>query len=320
MTDASWSGTAPAQMGDASFGDYLELLKPRVMRLVVFTAAVGMLAAPIGIHPVLALAGLLCIAVGAGASGALNMWWDWDIDAVMRRTMGRPIPSGRVGRDEALAVGLTLSAFSVVMLALFANLLAAGLLAFTILFYVVIYSMWLKRSTPQNIVIGGAAGAFPPMIGWAITTGGISLESVLMFALIFLWTPPHFWALALFRNEDYTRAGVPMLPVVAGPRVTRNHILAYSGAVAAVALTIAFTQIGGPVYLAGALVLNGRLLRDAWRIRQRDEDQGAADNLRAEKAFFGFSILYLFLHFVLILTEAALRALGMGILNWPALG
>jgi heme o synthase len=320
MTDASWIEPAPAQTREAGFGDYFELLKPRVMRLVVFTAAVGMLAAPTGIHPVLALAGLLCIAVGAGASGALNMWWDSDIDAIMRRTQGRPIPSGRVAREEALAVGLTLAVFSVVMLALFANFFAAGLLGFTILFYVVIYSMWLKRSTPQNIVIGGAAGAFPPMIGWAITTGGISLESVLMFALIFLWTPPHFWALALFRNEDYTRAGVPMLPVVAGPRVTRNHILGYSIVVAAAALAISVTHIGGPLYFAGALLLNVRLLRDAYRIWRRDEVQAAADGLRAEKAFFGFSILYLFLHFVLILAEASLHAFGPGIAQWPVIG
>ncbi len=319
MTDASWSETG-APPREAGFGDYFELLKPRVMRLVVFTAAVGLLAAPVPVHPVLAFAALLCIAVGAGASGALNMWWDWDIDAIMRRTVNRPIPSGRVARDEALAIGLTLSVFSVVMLALFANTFAAGLLAFTIFFYVVIYSMWLKRSTPQNIVIGGAAGAFPPMIGWAVATGGVSLESVLMFALIFLWTPPHFWALALFRNEDYSRAGVPMLPVVAGPRSTRRHILAYALIVAAVAIAIAFTRIGGPVYLAGAVVLNLWLIRGAVIILRRSEAQAKADKLRAERKFFGFSILYLFLHFVLILGEAGLQAAGLGMAAWPVIG
>ena len=194
MTDVSYT---QAQAPEAQFGDYVELLKPRVMRLVIFTAAVGLLVAPVGVHPVIALATILCIAVGAGASGALNMWWDADIDAVMGRTRGRPIPSGRVTGDEALSIGLALSVLSVMFLFLFGSLVAAALLAFTIFFYAVIYSMWLKRATPQNIVIGGAAGAFPPMIGWAVATGGIGIESVLMFALIFLWTPPHFWALAL---------------------------------------------------------------------------------------------------------------------------
>lgn len=318
MTDASWAG-ADAGAREAGFGDYLELLKPRVMRLVVFTAAVGMFAASAPIHPVIAFAGLLCIAVGAGASGALNMWWDWDIDAVMRRTAGRPIPSGRVERGEALAIGLVLSVFAVVMLALFTNVVAAGLLGFTIFFYAVIYSMWLKRSTPQNIVIGGAAGAFPPMIGWAVATGGVSLESVLMFALIFLWTPPHFWALALFRNDDYTRAGVPMLPVAAGTRVTRNHILAYAIILVPAAILPAFTTIGGPVYLAGALVLNVMFLGGAWRLWRRDDAMAEADRYRAEKRFFGFSILYLFLHFVLILAETGLRAADLSPAHWPML-
>ena len=318
MTDASWVG-ADSGPREAGFGDYLELLKPRVMRLVVFTAAVGMFAASAPIHPVIALAGLLCIAVGAGASGALNMWWDWDIDAVMRRTAGRPIPSGRVERGEALAIGLVLSIFAVVMLALFANMVAAGLLAFTIFFYAVIYSMWLKRSTPQNIVIGGAAGAFPPMIGWAVATGGVSVESVLMFALIFLWTPPHFWALALFRNDDYTRAGVPMLPVAAGTRVTRNHILTYALILAPAAILPALTTIGGPVYLAGALVLNVMFLGGAWGLWRRNDAMAEADRYRAEKRFFGFSILYLFLHFVLILIETGLRAVDLSPAHWPML-
>jgi heme o synthase len=309
MTDTSWTGIAPRTY-EAQFGDYVELLKPRVMRLVVFTALVGLVAAPVPTHPVIALAGLVCIAVGAGASGALNMWWDCDIDAVMRRTAGRPIPSGRVERGEALAIGLTLAVFSVVMLALFANMVAAGLLAFTIFFYVVVYSMWLKRTTPHNIVIGGAAGAFPPMIGWAVATGSVSVESLLMFALIFLWTPPHFWALALFRNEDYARANVPMLPVTAGTRATRNHIFGYALVLALAALAPAFTPIGGPVYLVGALVLNARFLHGAWRIRRRGDADADADRFRVEKRFFGFSILYLFLHFVLILAEALLRMAG----------
>lgn len=317
MSDTGWIEAAPPR--DAQFGDYVELLKPRVMRLVVFTALVGLVCAPVHVHPVLALAGLICIAVGAGASGALNMWWDWDIDAVMRRTRGRPIPSGRVARDEALAIGVALAVFSVVMLALFANLFAAGLLGFTIFFYAVIYSIWLKRSTPQNIVIGGAAGAFPPMIGWAVATGGVSVESCLMFLLIFLWTPPHFWALALFRNEDYARAGVPMMPVTAGPRATRNQILIYALVLAPVAILPAFTSIGGPVYLAGALVLNALFVRGAWRIWRRDEAEAEADRYLVEKRVFGLSIVYLFLHFCLLLAEAGLHAAGLAVAGWPVL-
>jgi len=317
MTDVTATQTTP---GEAQFGDYVELLKPRVMRLVIFTAAVGLIAAPGFVHPVIAVATILCIAVGAGASGALNMWWDADIDRLMARTQGRPIPSGRVTRDEALAIGLTLSGLSVMFLFLFGNPAAAGLLAFTIFFYAVVYTMWLKRATPQNIVIGGAAGAFPPMIGWAVATGGVSLESVLMFALIFLWTPPHFWALALFRNDDYTAAGVPMLPVVAGTRVTRNQISIYSLILAPVAILPAFTGIGGPLYLAAALYLNARFVAGAWAIRKRDDATAEADGYRAEKRYFGFSIAYLFLHFALILAEATLRATGLVLDGWPVIG
>lgn len=315
MTDASWSHASH----EPEFGDYLELLKPRVMRLVVFTAAVGLLAAPVSVHPVIAIASVLCIAVGAGASGALNMWWDSDIDAVMARTAGRPIPSGRLMPGDALAIGLALSGFSVVMLALFANIAAAALLAFTIFFYAVVYSMWLKRATPQNIVIGGAAGAFPPMIGWAVATGGVSVASVAMFLLIFLWTPPHFWALALFRNDDYSRAGVPMLPVAAGERVTRNHIFAYSLILLPVTIVPAFSSIGGPVYLAGVLLLNARLIAGAWQVWRRDERAAEADRFRAEKRFFAFSILYMTLIFALILAEVALRAGGLAPAHWPML-
>jgi len=304
---------------EPQFGDYVELLKPRVMRLVVFTAFVGLVAAPVPVHPVIGLAAIICIAVGAGAAGALNMWWDADIDAVMARTARRPIPSGRVDAGDALAIGLVLAAFAVVMLGLFANPVAAALLAFTIFFYAVVYSIWLKRATPQNIVIGGAAGAFPPMIGWAAATGGVAPASVAMFLLIFLWTPPHFWALALFRNDDYRRAGVPMLPVTAGDRSTRRHILGYSAVLAPVAVGIAFTGIGGPVYLAGALILNARLLADAHTVWRRDAAAAAGDRYRAEKRFFGFSILYMTLLFALLLAEAALRALDLAPAGWPAL-
>jgi len=318
MTDATWNDLR-ASAHEPEFGDYVELLKPRVMRLVIFTAFVGLVCAPVAVHPVIGFAAILCVAVGAGASGALNMWWDWDIDAVMKRTAGRPIPSGRVRREEALAVGLALSGFSVAALGLFANPFAAALLAFTIFFYVVIYSMGLKRATPQNIVIGGAAGAFLPVIGWAVATGGLAPESLMMFALIFLWTPPHFWALALFRNEDYARAGVHMLPVTAGPRVTRAQILLYAVLLAPVAVAPAFSDVGGPVYLTGALILNALFLRGAWAIRRRDEAHAAADGHRAEKRFFGFSIVYLALMFGLFLVEAALGALGLGPADWPTI-
>ncbi len=303
MADAALDITNEAQ-----FGDYVELLKPRVMRLVIFTAAVGMFVAPSGVHPVIAFASILCIAVGAGASGALNMWWDRDIDAVMKRTAGRPIPSKRVQPGEALAIGLTLSFLSVMMLGLFANVLAAALLAFTIFFYAVVYSMWLKRATPQNIVIGGAAGAFPPMIGWVVATGGIGIEAILMFAFILIWTPPHFWALALWPNDDYKAAKVPMLPVTHGTKVTQNNILGYTFALIAVATTLAFTQIGGLVYFSVVAVLNLLFLIGAIRVFQRNDAAMQADNFRAEKQLFGYSIIYLFLTFVLLLVEAALRS------------
>ncbi|MDG1129295.1 heme o synthase [Seohaeicola saemankumensis] len=310
MTDASIN-TQTIQP-EAGFGDYVALLKPRVMSLVVFTALVGLLAAPVGVHPMIGFASILFIAVGAGASGALNMWWDADIDAVMKRTAKRPVPAGKVEPGEALAVGVALSGFAVVMLALASNMVAAGLLAFTIFFYAVIYTMWLKRWTPQNIVIGGAAGAFPPMIGWAVATGGIGLESVLMFLLIFMWTPPHFWALALFMNADYEKAGVPMLTVTHGRRVTRNHILAYTLLLAPLAIGTGFTSIGGPVYLAVAVVLNALFLIGAVRIWRRDEATSQDDKYKVEKSFFGLSLLYLFLHFGAILAEAALRPYGLG--------
>ena len=273
---------------------------------MVFTAFVGLLAAPVSVHPFIGFCAILFIALGGGASGALNMWYDADIDAVMKRTAKRPIPSGRVTRDEALAIGLTLSGFAVVFLGLATNWVAAGLLAFTIFFYVVIYTMWLKRWTPQNIVIGGAAGAFPPMIGWAAATGGISVESVLMFCLTFMWTPPHFWALALFMRSDYDVAKVPMLTVTHGRPSTRRHILVYTILLAVLALATAATSVGGYVYLAVALVLNGLFLRGAVQIWRRDETMAEADDYAVEKRFFKLSLLYLFAHFGAILVEAGL--------------
>jgi protoheme IX farnesyltransferase len=312
MIDGHIYPPAMARPGEAGFGDYVALLKPRVMSLVVFTALVGLLVAPVPVHPMVALAATLFIALGAGASGALNMWWDADIDAVMRRTRNRPVPSGRVSGAEALGLGLALSGIAVVMLGLASNLLAAGLLAFTIFFYAVVYSMWLKRLTPQNIVIGGAAGAFPPMIGWAVATGGVAMESALMFALIFLWTPPHFWALALFMKDDYSNAGVPMLTVTHGRRTTRAHLLAYTILLVPVAIGAGFTAIGGPVYLAVATVLNAGFLYGAWRLWQRDEAVAEADGYRVEKQVFRFSLTYLFLHFGAFLLEAVLRSFGLG--------
>ena len=298
--------------GDAQFSDFFALLKPRVMSLVIFTALVGLLVAPGAIHPFIAFCGILFVAIGAGASGALNMWWDADIDRIMRRTQKRPIPAGKVTANDALAVGLALSGFSVVLLWLATNALAAGLLAFTIFFYAVVYSMWLKRSTPQNIVIGGAAGAFPPMIGWAIVTGGVSLESVLMFAIIFMWTPPHFWALALFMKSDYDDAGVPMLTVTHGRRTTRNHILVYTLLLAPVAVGLGFTAIAGPIYLAIAIALNAWFIKGAVEIWRRDEMQAEFDHYKTEKAFFKFSLLYLFLHFGALLITPALAPFGIG--------
>ena len=293
--------------GDAGFGDFFALLKPRVMSLVVFTAMVGLIVAPVPVHPFIGFTAILFIALGAGASGALNMWYDADIDAVMRRTRSRPVPAGKVTAGEALGFGVGLSAFSVVMLALATNLFAGAFLAFTIFFYAVVYTMWLKRWTPQNIVIGGAAGAFPPMIGWAAATGGVSVESILMFALIFIWTPPHFWSLALFMKDDYGKAQVPMLTVTHGRRVTRNQILYYTVALVAVAIALGLTSIGGPVYLAVAVAMNLWFGLSIWRVYTRDEDAAKADDYAAEKAVFKVSLYYLFAHFGALLIEAAIR-------------
>ncbi|MEP3442964.1 MAG: heme o synthase [Sulfitobacter sp.] len=309
MTDVTTTQTFE---GEPQLGDYYALLKPRVMQLVVFTAVVGMLAAPVAVNPIIGFASILFLAIGAGASGALNMWWDADIDAVMKRTVNRPIPAGKVTAQAAMYLGVALSGLSVMMLSLSANLLAGMMLAFTIFFYVVPYTMWLKRSTPQNIVIGGAAGAFPPVIGWTIATGSFALEPWLMFALIFIWTPPHFWALALFMRNDYDDAKVPMLTVTHGRRATRNHILGYTVLLAVIAVATAFTAIGGWVYLTTALVLNALFLKGAYDIWQRDEDMSEADNFAVERKFFRLSLWYLFAHFVAILIEAGLHPLGMG--------
>jgi heme o synthase len=281
-------------------------MKPRVMSLVVFTAFVGLMVAPGHIHPVIGFTALLCIAIGAGAAGALNMWYDADIDAVMTRTAGRPIPSRRVTPGEAAGFGLTLGGFSVGVLALLVSWTAAALLAFTIFFYVVIYTVWLKRRTPQNIVIGGAAGALPPMIGWAAVTGNIALEPFLLFLTIFLWTPPHFWALSLLRVDDYARARVPMLPVVAGPDETRRQILLYSLVLAPVGLTPWLFGQAGVVYGVTAIIAGAVMIAFAWRVNALREGEGAA---RAARGLFSYSILYLFALFAMLLIERGLPAL-----------
>jgi heme o synthase len=307
MTDMSAiderAETALATVSGAEVADFVALMKPRVMSLVVFTALVGLLVAPGHLHPVLGFAALLCIAVGAGAAGALNMWYDADIDAVMPRTARRPIPAGRVLPGEALGFGLTLAAGAVGLLGLIANWLAAGLLAFTIFFYVAVYTAWLKRSTAQNIVIGGAAGAFPPMIGWAAASGGIGLEPVLLFLIIFLWTPPHFWALSLLRADEYARAGVPMLPVVAGRTETKRQILLYTGILAPVSLAPWVLGFAGAAYGLGAVAAGALLGLFAWRLWTARE--GGATN-RASRRLFAFSILYLFALFAGLLVDRAL--------------
>jgi heme o synthase len=281
----------------AGVGDYLQLMKPRVMSLVVFTAFVGLVIAPGHIHPVIAFAALLCITVGAGAAGALNMRYDADIDALMARTASRPIPRGRITAGEAAGFGMTLAAFSVVSLGLLVNWVAAALLAFTIFFYVVIYTLWLKRSTPQNIVIGGAAGALPPVIGWAAAAGSVSLEPIVLFLIIFFWTPPHFWALSLYRTGDYARAGVPMLPVVAGETETRRQIVIYTLILAPLGAAPWFLGYAGPLYGVVALLAGIGMIALALRVRAERHDHAAS------KQMFAFSILYLFLLFAMLLVD-----------------
>ncbi len=299
------TGAVSARFGGAA--DFVALLKPRVMSLVVFTGLVGLMLAPnTALHPFEAAVAILCIAVGAGAAGAINMWYDRDIDALMSRTKDRPIPSGAVDADEALAFGIVLSIASVVTMTLVANVAAGALLAFSILFYVLIYTMWLKRSTAQNIVIGGAAGAFPPVIGWAAATGEVSLAAIVLFLIVFMWTPPHFWALALFRAGDYAKAGVPMLPVTAGKRETRRQILIYSVAMSALGVVPYFLGVVGPVYAAMAALLGFVFVAGAWAV-WRDgahEDADKPDFAEtAAKRLFGYSIVYLFLLFGLMLLD-----------------
>ena len=298
MSDLGLYASDTADSPGATARDFIELLKPRVMSLVVFTGVTGLVLAPGHLHPVLAMVAVLCIAVGAGASGAINMWYDRDIDAVMTRTLRRPIPDGRIGPSEALGFGVILASASVLIMGLAVNWVAAALLALTIGFYILIYTIWLKRRTPQNIVIGGAAGAFPPMIGWAAVTGGVDIAPIILFSLIFLWTPPHFWALALFRNGDYTRAGVPMMPVVAGVKSTKRQMLAYTLVLLPVSVAPAFVGIAGPVYLGAAVLLSLTFIWKAVRVlRAADDDHGPA------RRMFGFSIFYLFALFALMLGE-----------------
>lgn len=276
--------------------DYIALLKPRVMSLVVFSGLAGLLVAPGEIHPLLAAVAVLCIAVGSGAAGAINMWYDRDIDAVMSRTQDRPIPAGRVDASEALSFGIALSAGSVMLMGVAVNWAAAALLGGAILFYVFIYTMWLKRSTPQNIVIGGAAGAFPPMIGWAAVTGDVSMASVVLFALIFFWTPPHFWALALYRCGDYAKAGVPMLPVVAGDRETKKQMLIYTVLLLPLGLAPWYLGVAGWIYGLTALAMGLVFLAAAIAVWFDDSDKSA-------KRMFGFSIFYLFVLFAMLIAD-----------------
>lgn len=310
-TSAELTSKAVEAPGFGEVADYFALLKPRVMSLVIFTALVGLVLAPGTMHPVMALAALLCIAVGAGASGALNMWYEADIDAKMRRTASRPIPAGRISRHEAVSFALPLAVGSVLVLGTLINWVAAALLAFTIFFYVVVYTVWLKRSTPQNIVIGGAAGALPPVVGWAAATGTVSVESLVLFAIIFVWTPPHFWALALYRSDDYARAGVPMMPNVAGEASTRKQIFLYSLLLAPLGAAPWAMGFAGPLYGGTAILLGLAFLIFAGRVLTTSEVQPA---VTAAKHLFTFSILYLFLLFAVLLVEQ-----GFGI-SLPGLG
>jgi heme o synthase len=290
---------SPAEPSMANVGDYVALMKPRVMSLVVFTALVGLIVAPGHVHPVIGFTAILCIAVGAGAAATLNMWYDADVDAMMTRTARRPIPAGRIQPGEALAFGVTLATGAVVVLGLLVNWVAAGLLAFTIFFYAVVYTIWLKRTTPQNIVIGGAAGAFPPMIGWAAATGGVGVEAIVLFLVIFFWTPPHFWALSLYRTDDYARAGIPMLPVVAGAEETRRQILVYTLLLLPVGLSPWLLGYAGALYGAVAIAAGAVMVALAWRVRTKRDAAGE----QAAKHLFAFSILYLLLLFAARLVE-----------------
>ncbi len=300
MTDTSINVTAAARGGihaeGARVADYMALLKPRVMSLVVFTGFAGLIAAPGTIHPLLGAVAVLCIAVGAGAAGAINMWYDRDIDALMERTRKRPIPAGRVAPEEALAFGVTLALFSIMLMGLAVNWTAAALLALANGFYVFVYTIWLKRRTPLNIVIGGAAGAFPPMIGWAAVTGAVSLDSAVLFLIIFMWTPPHFWALALCRDGDYAKAGIPMLPVVAGRAETRRQILIYTLLLVPLSLTPVLLGTAGALYALVVSAMGGGFIVLALRVLR--EPGG-----RSARRMFGYSILYLFVLFAMLIVE-----------------
>ncbi len=300
-----------AQPAQSRVGDYFALLKPRVMSLVVFTGFAGLVAAPGTLHPLLATVAVLCIAIGAGAAGAVNMWYDRDIDAVMQRTRRRPIPAGKVAPEEALAFGVTLTLFSVMLMGLAVNWTAAALLALANGFYVFVYTVWLKRRTPHNIVIGGAAGAFPPMIGWAAVTGAVSVESIALFMIIFMWTPPHFWALALYRESDYAKAGVPMLPVVAGKEETRRQILIYAALLLPLSLAPVALGMAGAIYGVVAATMGAYFLWLALRVRRARDDASA-------RRMFGFSILYLFALFAALIAEhgaAGIWLAALGVLG-----
>ena len=292
------AGVGLVRTAAAGVADYVEILKPRVMSLVVFTGFVGLAVAPRHLHPVLAAVAVLCIAVGAGAAGAINMWYDRDIDALMQRTSGRPLPTGRMMPGEALGFGVVLGVGAVLVMGLAINWVAAELLGLTISFYVVVYTIWLKRRTPQNIVIGGAAGAFPPMIGWAAATGDIGWGAIALFAIIFFWTPPHFWALSLYRMDDYAAAGVPMLPVVSGPRETKRQILLYTLVLWPATGAPWLLGVAGNLYGAGALLLSAMFTGTAIQVWRNDSD-------RTARRMFTFSLLYLFLIFSFLLVDHA---------------
>ncbi len=302
--------------GTGSFKDLYVLLKPRVMWLAVFTAAVGIIIAPIQNNLFLSLIVLICISIGAGAAGVLNMWWDRELDNMMERTSGRPLPNEKISSDDAFVFGLSLSIFSVMFLGLVSNWLAACLLALTIFFYLVIYSMFLKKATPQNIVIGGAAGAMPPLIGWVANTGTISIEPLLLFLFIFLWTPPHFWSLAIITKDDYAKASIPMFPVLYGVEKTRKSILHYTVILIISSQVISFSEIGGPVFFLFSNVLNALLLLSAVNLVRFNENNG----YERERRFFKFTILYLFLYFGFLVMSRAFETLEDGMsLAWPVL-
>ena len=318
MDPAPGMGGASAPLSSfelpAEARDWFAMLKPRVITLVVFTGLVGLLLAPGPLHPVLALAAVLCIAVGAGAAGTINMWYDRDIDAVMRRTAKRPIPSGRIKAGDALGFGVTLGVASVIVMGLATNAVAAGLLALSILFYVFVYTVWLKRRTPQNIVIGGAAGAFPPVIGWAAVTGTVDVMPLLMFAIVFFWTPPHFWALSLFASEDYERAGVPMLPVISGARATRLQVVYYTVALVLVSLLPSVLGYAGPVYGVSALGLGAWFLLASWRVLRDQQDPAGVSLTRDAPARWAFrvSLIYLFALFTTLALDHLLPVPSLG--------